>query len=272
MANNLWERFKTQLISTFNWKKIVRFFIFNRTNCTPISDEQYYKRFKIEKHANIVYEANDKRMLKAAYEKAWENRNYEIDKFWSRALYFWGFIAATFVAYTAILTADDVKKNEIMDMHFDIYVLALGVIFSLAWLLVIKGSKRWQENWEKHIDKLENLVSGPLYKTIFYERKRYYSVSKLNGMMAFTVLLVWIGLFAQTLYTRYSPSFTNIDLITTLIVGFTCIIMFAMLFGYGVTDIYHAGEKGFIDRTERDKIKEEKRKKKNPISSGDTSE
>lgn len=272
MANNLWERFKRQLKITFNREKIKDSLLLNRTECPSFDGEEYYKRFKIEKHPNIVYEANDKKMLKAAYEKAWENRNYEIDKFWSRALYFWGFIAATFVAYTAILTADEIKKNEIMDMHFDIYVLALGVIFSLAWLLVIKGSKRWQENWEKHIDRLENFVSGPLYKTIFYEGKRYYSVSKLNGMMALTVLLVWIGLFAQTLYTRYSPSFTNIDLITTLIVGFTCIIMFAMLFGYGVTDIYHAGEKGFIDRTERDKIKEEKRKKKNPISSGDTSE
>ncbi len=272
MANNLWERFKRQLKITFNWKNIKRSLLRNRTECPSFDGEEYYKRFNIEKCAdNATYQANNKKMLQAAYKKAWENRNYEIDKFWSRALYFWGFIAATFVAYTAILTADEIKKNEIMDMHFDIYVLALGVIFSLAWLLVIKGSKRWQENWEKHIDKLENLVSGPLYKTIFYEGKRYYSVSKLNEMMAFTVLFVWIGLFAQTLYSRYSINFTNIDWITTLIVGFTCVMMFIMLFGYGVTNIYHTGKKGFIDRTERDKIKEEKRKKK-IHSSGDTSE
>ena len=271
MANNLWERFKRQLKIIFYREKIKDSLLLNRTECPSFDGEEYYKRFKIEKHPNIVYEVNDKKMLKAAYEKAWENRNYEIDKFWSRALYFWGFIAATFVAYTAILTANEIKKNEIMDMHFDIYVLALGVIFSLAWLLVIKGSKRWQENWEKHIDRLENLVSGPLYKTIFYEGKRYYSVSKLNEMMAFTVLLVWIGLFVQTLHSRYSINFTNIDWITTLIVGFTCVMMFIMLFGYGVTDIYHEEKKGFIDRTERDKIKEEKREK-NPDSSGNTSE
>lgn len=58
-------------------------------------------------------------------------------------------------------------------------LISLGLIFSVAWTLAISGSKHWQENWEKHIDILEDYITGPLYKTIYYS-KLFYSVSKVN--------------------------------------------------------------------------------------------
>jgi hypothetical protein len=76
-------------------------------------------------------------------------------------------------------------------------------LFCLSWYLVIRGSKEWQRNWEAHIDHLEEYVSGPIYKTLYYSGKRFYSVSKLNEVMALVICIVWCGLFYQ--YTSRPP-------------------------------------------------------------------
>lgn len=239
-------------------RSCIDFFRKKRTPSPLISGEDYYERFGIKKIDNI-YQITDTKKLEAAYEKAWENRNYEIDKSWTRALYFWGFIAAAFIAYTALITSE--KNDIITAMHIDLLVIAMGMIFSIAWLLVIKGSKQWQENWEKHIDYLEDFISGRIHKTVFYSESKHYSVSKLNKTMAFTVLFVWIGLFLQTLFCRYQfMDFSNlqdVDPMATTIVIVTLGIIFVMLYGYCVTDIYSKEGKGFIDREVRDYIKKE---------------
>lgn len=65
-------------------KSCIDFFPQKRTPSPLISDENYYERFGIKKIDNI-YQITDTKKLEAAYEKAWENRNYEIDKSWTRA-------------------------------------------------------------------------------------------------------------------------------------------------------------------------------------------
>lgn len=225
-----------------------------------INDEKYYASFGIEKKGTI-FTVLDPEKVKAAYEKAWENRNYEIDKFWSRALYFWGFIAATFVAYTAIITNENAQIKDITNPSIEICLLALGIIFSFAWVLVIKGSKQWQENWEKHIDYLEDFVSGSIYKTIFYKGKRYYSVSKMNKYVAQTVLIVWGILFSQTLCKHYKIGLENIDFIVTSMV-ILVIVMIAIMLKYGKTSMNYPEKKnGFIKRQRRNKLSKEKAEK-----------
>ena len=192
---------------------------------TRINEEDYYESFGIKKEgAKFIVQDSEK--VKAAYQKAWENRNYEIDKFWSRALYFWGFIAATFVAYTAIITSHCNQSQEptmkITDSGIEICILALGVIFSTAWILVIKGSKRWQENWEKHIDYLEDFVSGSIYKTVFYRGKQYYSVSKISEYVAWIVLFAWVFLLSQTLCKLF---ISNQECLTIVIGGIIILIL-----------------------------------------------
>lgn len=213
------------------------------------SDEEYYSHLG-DKMIKEEFEILDADKLKMAYDKAWENRNYEIDKFWSRALYFWGFIAATFVAYTAIITSENSQMQKIKESNIDICILALGVIFSLAWWLVIRGSKRWQENWEKHIDYLEDYVSSPIYKTIYYSGKTYFSVSKISEYMAITFLGVWIFLLVQTLSDRYcfSCEIVKIDWIATLIIV-GMFVMIVVMVKRGKTNIdYPEKEVGFIYR------------------------
>jgi len=165
-----------------------------------------------DKYSEITYEQytslfglnnpEKKDLHKAALEKAWDTRNFEIDKFWQRSAYFWGFIALIFGGYIAIVT----EKSGILSkkMYLDFYLILLGIIFSVAWLLVICGSKRWQENWEKHIEYLEDEITGPLYKTIYHKGNYYYSVSGINQILVCIVILIWGILLIQYIYTNCS--------------------------------------------------------------------
>jgi hypothetical protein len=224
----------------FNW------LILKKDRYTPLEDLEYYKRFGIEQE-NDKYVVKNKDLLEKAYEKAWANRNFEIDKFWTRAAYFWGFIVLIFGAYIAISTSDHAYRA--IKMHLDLYLLLLGLLFSLAWLLNIFGSKSWQRNWEAHIDWLEDFVSGPIYKTIYFSGNRFYSVSKLTEVMAFVVIIVWIGLLSQYLIENYTLSYTHIKWIPTIAIFITIIVAIVLIFGY-CSGGYKSQKDKFIDRWE----------------------
>lgn len=228
-------------------KKLLHGYSIKSKTYHKLAKEDYYKLFgivKLEKENYYVPEEN-KVKVKAAYDKAWETRNFEIDKFWTRAAYFWGFIVLIFGGYISVRTS---SKNMV-EPHLDLFLLCLGLLFSLAWWLVIRGSKCWQENWERHIDMLENFITGPIYKTIYYGNKAFFSVSKLNEIMAIAVLLVWIALFFQNLHAQYSFEGENIDWIATLAVFGTAVLAFMMLLGY-CRGHYYTAREGFFDRNE----------------------
>lgn len=136
-------------------------------------------------------------------------------------------------------------------MRIDLYLVLLGFLFSLSWWLVILGSKCWQQNWEAHIDRLENYVSGPIYKTIYYSGDRFYSVSKLNEIMAIVVFLVWCGLFGQYTYSHFSftLNFNKIDFLATAVILATLLFACALRFGYSLGE-YKTDKNSFIDRWE----------------------
>jgi preprotein translocase subunit YajC len=130
-------------------------------------------------------------------------------------------------------------------MYLDFYLILLGIIFSLAWILVIRGSKRWQENWEKHIDYLEDKITGPLYKTLYYKRKNYYSVSGINQLLACVILSTWCVLLIQYFYTNliiikniFESVSNNIEVIIFLIIPllFSIICIFYFMLYKGQTD------------------------------------
>jgi hypothetical protein len=187
-----------------------------------MDEEENYKEVKDYKERLGIN--HDIKRQKAAFKKAWEIRNFEIDKFWQRSIYFWGFIALIFTGYVYCITSE--SSCIVKAMYFDLYMILLGGIFSVAWLLVICGSKRWQDNWEAHIDKLEDEITGPLYKTLYYKGKgrRYYSVSRINEALALVVIVVWC-----TLFIRYV--FDNCTIFKNMLVCYPQIekILFVML-------------------------------------------
>ncbi len=147
---------------------------------------------------------------KEALEHALDIRKFEIDLYWKRATYFWTFIAATLAGYAAIHASTPSKPNT------DLLVVlsCLGIVFSFGWFCVNRGSKQWQENWENHVDMLEDETIGPLYKTIlkrppsnsfsehvseFMTGPSPFSVSKINQIISLYVTVLWLFLLYKAL-------------------------------------------------------------------------
>lgn len=136
-------------------------------------------------------------------------RKFEIELYWKRATYFWGFIAAAFAGY-ALTYKNGAEHEPWLTLIFS----AVGLIFSFSWYLVNRGSKFWQQNWERHVDLLEDMTLGPLYKIVaepFNKNRNFltapgqFSVSKINQMLSVFVSLIWFILYIKAL-CPISPS------------------------------------------------------------------
>src|SRR5260370_8588726 len=123
-----------------------------------------------------------------------------------RATYFWAFLALTLGGYFTLLAAKDTPCNQKGEALLTIS--CRGVVFSVAWYFVNRGSKFWQENWENHVDLLEDEVNVPLYKTVLSDANLSFwkvsdpypfSVSKLNQTLSFFVVLLFVLLMIKTL-------------------------------------------------------------------------
>jgi len=188
-------------------------------------------------------------------------RKFEIDLYWRRAAYFWSFIAAALTGYG--LTVASGKPSEMGIMKFQFVIICFGLIFSLAWYLVNKGSKYWQENWEKHMDLTEDKVIGPLYKTTiskksnssFWNPTKAYavSVSKINQILSLFVLLVWICIMFHFL-SEHLKQFSDMNVFFWLIAGATISMILYLLFGTGTamrdTEV-HFCMRDVIDKNKR---------------------
>jgi hypothetical protein len=76
----------------------------------------------------------------------------EVSLFWQRSLFFWGFSAASLVAYGVL--SDKGHKG------LTVAVSCFGLICSIAWSLVNRGSKYWNENWLTKAQALEREAFG----------------------------------------------------------------------------------------------------------------
>lgn len=125
----------------------------------------------------------------SAYNTAADTRKFEIELFWKRSTFFWAFIAAIYTAYFHVLI--NIYKN--VHGAFALVVLsALGLFFCVSWYFASMASKHWQENWESHIDLLEDDITGPLFKT--HSSEQSYSVSKIAITAGLVVSVCSYGL------------------------------------------------------------------------------
>ncbi|NLY12364.1 MAG: hypothetical protein GXZ10_01970 [Gammaproteobacteria bacterium] len=156
-------------------------------------------------------------------------RKFEIELYWKRATYFWAFIAAAFAGYA--LTYKTADSEPWLSMLF----AALGLVFSFAWYLVNRGSKFWQSNWERHVDLLEDITLGPLYKIVAVTQDNsgnnplispaQFSVSKINQILSVFVAAVWLLLFVRSLLPVSLDFSLDFYKVSTLIVVVVFLIL-----------------------------------------------
>lgn len=148
--------------------------------------------------------------LKAALSRAESIRDFEIGLYWTRSTYFWGFQAVFFASFGLVAQVFIPNTTGEPSNVFALVILSTiavaGSIVSYLWLLMLQGAKHWQDNWERHIDILEDYVYGPLYKTYFIENipekkcnvyesvpKEYrpISVTQVNKRISQIVIVLW---------------------------------------------------------------------------------
>lgn len=165
----------------------------------PISESSYLQSFPTD-------------VREEALKHAMDIRKFEIDLYWKRAAYFWAFIGASLAGYGAVRASATVATSDKRDLS--VLLSCLGAIFSFGWYCVNRGSKQWQENWENHVDMLEDGVIGPLYKTVLRRPKPVtakekidnvltgparFSVSRINQIISLYVVALWLGLLVNAL-------------------------------------------------------------------------
>lgn len=198
--------------------------------------QEYEAAFGIDINKNDCGDDQKKTKAEKALCFAMDIRKFEIELYWKRATYFWTFIAAAFAGYALVYT----KAEECdSDKYWVLLVFScLGLLFSVAWYLVNRGSKFWQNNWERHVDLLEDKVIGPLYKTIAHGENecnpliasKQYSVSKINQILSFFVSWFWIVLITKSLLPISSS--LKIDWFKVAVMIVT-IVTVGCLFKYG---------------------------------------
>lgn len=214
--------------------------------------------FNDEDYFEYVFGTKYYNEMKEAFFKAHELRSFEIGLFWTRGTYFWAFILGSFTAYFYVfnkilgnneLTIKTVLKFSPMSKIVLLLLSLVAFIFCLSWVLINKGSKYWQTNWEEHINIMEDIFNGSLYKTflntktdkfdkcILSEKAYDYSVTQvttlgsimlmaISGCLSiFHFLVLILGCLIDSL--RLDSFICNM---IALIVGCFIFIMFIFLF------------------------------------------
>lgn len=180
----------------------------------------------------VHFDTKDKR--KKALEYALDIRKFEIELYWKRAAYFWTLIVAAFGGYFSL------NSVETPDTKLVFMVGCIGTVLSVGWFLANRGSKYWQENWESHVDTLQEEFIGPLYRTTI-AKNRYswwnfwdgypYSVSRINQVISLFIALLWIGITVSAYPGCHWPQcFSEYSILTLAIV--TCTFILLLLFQF----------------------------------------
>ena len=202
---------------------------------------------------------NDFPSKEKIWDKQYECRNFELSSFWQKSAFLFCFLSLCFAGYGA-LVSHIVNKDTNPDSIPYIFqymcgVSLLGIVLSILWIYLMKGSKAWYEVYEKSIYEIETeIFKGKNEKYIEGEfakkmRKNYsnsfigtsggaFSPSKINIVIGWILLIVWCccGIFSlyNLLYTlqlcksqftkSFNDDFWQVSIISVLaIIGISII-------------------------------------------------
>ena len=141
---------------------------------------------------------------------AWQNWRQEIQIYWQRALYFFGFISIIGAGYVKIKASS--PNNTVVSLLFSM----LFVFLAFCWYLSNRGSKFWQENWELHIKELENLKDYSLTNVLSKQtdKKKILSSFPYSPYKINTLISLIIFVFSSVCMCGEILSFCNIQYVS----------------------------------------------------------
>jgi hypothetical protein len=178
----------------------------------------------------MANESNNSELDKKRFDAAVEALQFEIDLFWKRSLFYWGFVGAAFVAFAS---SHGTKPG------LAIIVASFGVVCSLSWSMVNRGSKYWQEFWEAEVGNVEDAVTGVLFKGHghlqdkgLWLSARRYSASKLTIGLSDYVCILWLVILLTECSILLGWPHLGIRTKSLLIIGFAVFsICYAVMLG-----------------------------------------
>lgn len=172
---------------------------------TGLTPDKFY--VEDEKRGEVGVTDQRAEARKAALCRAHEIRKFEIELYWKRAAYFWLLQAAVFTTIGLTWRLPSSTFSPLVPVA----LAALGAVTAFAGFLSAKGSKFWQENWEYHIDMLEDEFEGCLHKTAYVgDDGIAWSVSGVNDRLAFCFFLFWLMILASAVFVANSSWFSRL--------------------------------------------------------------
>lgn len=147
------------------------------------------------------------------WKEANTRRDFELSHLWQRSILLTAMIVVVCTVYGNFVSKllDSTNATEPMVLHEVAgFVTLVGLVFSLIWVMMGKGSKSWFEVQEKRIlsieeklfdDSFDGLKMGDdcslkeIDSCIFSTKAGRYSVSRLNIFIGIAMSFLWIVLF-----------------------------------------------------------------------------
>ena len=200
---------------------------------------------------------NDKFTTKDLYTELFHCRDFELQHYWQRSVFLAGFMIALFTLYGSFV-GDNLSleiNNEIHNSaninvniskniepisnlftkskihYFGFLIGCVGIIISQLFIMMIKGSKRWYEQFEQsiywfyyndtdlfskelnknledyledkkypHFGGLKNIKKDRINNSLLNTNAGYYSVSRINIVLGQLLCLVWMGIIGFHLF------------------------------------------------------------------------
>ena len=243
---------------------------------------------------------NEKFTTKDLYKELFHCRDFELQHLWQRSVFLAGFMIALFTLYGSFVGDNlnsklnfDVNKIEQSDKnivitysanvndnlsnqttihYFAFFIGCVGIIISQLFIMMIKGSKRWYEQFEQsiywfyysdtdffsdelnknledylgdkkypHFGDLKNIKKDKINQSLFNTNAGYYSVSRINIVLGQLLCLIWIGItgfhsfnifYSFDFVTRYFSSEKYICEIFTFVSTVFVVFLLVLLFSF----------------------------------------
>ena len=160
--------------------------------------------------------------LAEIYRDFWKCRNFELEHYWQRAIFLTTFLAGCYAGYGSFVISCITPDKEancgfVVANGIALGISLIGLILSLLWIMMAKGSKTWYERYESAItafvDKYGNdskvfeddagKIAGftavhmdtfdeePISDWLWKPCGGTYSVSKINIALGHISVVVW---------------------------------------------------------------------------------
>jgi len=164
-------------------------------------------------------EEKEKISIKDIYATYWRSRDFELSSLWQRSVFLTAFLVLLSTAYGAVfiklLDIEHHFSKNLVAINLTCYVLSVfGILFSILWIKMAKGSKAWYEVYERAIramerdekyirtelkeiggfecHKLDKYEKLDVNNNLFSGNPGQYSVSKINIGIGQVFLTFWL--------------------------------------------------------------------------------